>query len=124
MLLLEAPSVFDYDEVRHDILKIEGSEAVHDLHVWQLDENSAVASVHIVAKEQADYNLIRKKTKEAFHNHDVHSITVQIEEKTKDSKYAYCKQHCTKGCHAEWCCDTLREHLNKQKEKETQRMEV
>ena len=48
ILLQGVPTTVSLGGVRDSVLRIEGVLSVHDLHVWQLNENKNVASLHIM----------------------------------------------------------------------------
>ena len=51
VLLEGVPDDVDLDEVRGHILRAEGVEDVHDLHVWQLTSGVPVMSAHVVVAD-------------------------------------------------------------------------
>ena len=71
--------------------------------VWELTENIVIGSCHLSVKKEVNHQELRKQANEIFHNFNIHSITLQIEENENDS--TVCKEHCTKGCRSgiDWC---------------------
>lgn len=84
-VLLEAtPRDLDLDELRGHILRTDGVEAVHDLHVWTITSGMPVMSAHVVVTEAVTHMdeaedvlaTIRACLSEHF---DVDHSTIQIE---------------------------------------------
>ncbi|KAJ5750111.1 cation efflux protein [Penicillium manginii] len=81
ILLQSAPEGVEIDDVTHDIEQIPGVLAVHELHIWRLDQKKSLASAHIVLsdKDYIDFKLLAKTINECFHAYGVHSVTLQPE---------------------------------------------
>lgn len=59
--------------------QIEGIQAVHEFHVWQLAGNRLIASAHIRCHNPYEYMAIAGKVKDLFHKEGIHSTTIQPE---------------------------------------------
>jgi len=62
-------------------MQIPGIDSVHELHIWRLDQQKAVASAHVVV---SDPDLVRfmdkaKTISECLHAYGIHSVTLQPE---------------------------------------------
>ena len=83
ILLQGVPTTVSLGGVRDSVLRIEGVLSVHDLHVWQLNENKNVASLHIMVDcsgEQTDrYMHIADQVRRTLHIWGIHSSTIQPE---------------------------------------------
>jgi hypothetical protein len=86
ILLQGVPTSVRLDKLKKEIGKIQGVVGVHELHIWQLSDTKAVASVHVVVKEPLGnqkvlpvYKSISKRIKKTLHGHGIHSTTVQTE---------------------------------------------
>ncbi|PSR78539.1 cation efflux family protein [Coniella lustricola] len=81
ILLQSAPPGVDMDDVKHDIEEIAGIESVHELHIWRLDQQKAIASAHIVLSDPSmDSFLDKARTVSAcLHAYGIHSATLQPE---------------------------------------------
>ncbi|CAI4991402.1 AVN_HP_G0125450.mRNA.1.CDS.1 [Saccharomyces cerevisiae] len=80
ILLQATPSTISADQIQREILAVPGVIAVHDFHVWNLTESIYIASIHVQIdcapdKFMSSAKLIRK----IFHQHGIHSATVQPE---------------------------------------------
>jgi zinc transporter 1 len=73
------PSGLDVPRIEEKISKLEGVIAVHDLHIWQLDEERCVASVHVVCKDRDVWQTLGPKVRGILHKNGIHSATIQHE---------------------------------------------
>ncbi len=94
IILQGSPLKVDMEKVKHSILSIDGVEGVHDLHVWSVDGEYNVMTVHVV--------LLKAITME-----EQQQLKLRIREKL----YAQGIQHCTiefeqadEECGMEPCC--------------------
>ncbi|PYH82292.1 putative cation diffusion facilitator family metal ion transporter [Aspergillus uvarum CBS 121591] len=81
ILLESVPSGINLDDIRHDLETIPGVLSVHELHVWRLNQEKALASVHVaIAKETvSEFVQIAQTMSDCFHSYGIHSVTVQPE---------------------------------------------
>lgn len=80
ILMQSVPSSIDASKIEADILLVDGVSALHSLHIWQLDEQKIVGSVHVeCCCEEGMFGEICKEIKMIMHRHDVHNSTVQPE---------------------------------------------
>lgn len=85
VLLEGTPSDVNLQDLRKEILMVNGVESVHDLHVWSLTSGINAMSAHVVVKE----SLINNETLETINNaitskFKISHTTFQLE--TKDYK--------------------------------------
>lgn len=82
IFLQSTPKNISEAEIRAKVLSVEGVKNVHDLHVWTLDGEYHVASVHVEIETPPDFHYTRVLT------HNVHSalkgmglqhVTVELE---------------------------------------------
>jgi zinc transporter 1 len=67
------------EDVRVDILAVEGVLSVHELHIWQLSETKIIASVHINASREVEFMSIASDIGRILHQQGIHSSTIQPE---------------------------------------------
>ncbi|OJJ07556.1 hypothetical protein ASPVEDRAFT_142590 [Aspergillus versicolor CBS 583.65] len=81
ILLQSAPDGVEHEDVKHDLLQIQGIRAVHELHIWRLNQKKSLASAHIVLEDgrAGDFPALAKTVKECFHAYGIHSVTLQPE---------------------------------------------
>ncbi|KAJ5655847.1 hypothetical protein N7507_007797 [Penicillium longicatenatum] len=96
ILLQSAPQDVDYDDVKHDLERIPGILAIHELHIWRLNQTKSLASAHVVLDgDMLDFESLAKTIRECFHEYGIHSITLQPE--------AYTRQETPSPAAAESC---------------------
>jgi len=117
VLLQQAPVQLDVKQMKLDILKVTGIVGIHDLHVWQFVDSLDISSVHVTFEKGADEEDIVKRVKQIFHEKNLHSITIQLEQvKNNKSQLPYCSQNCVKECKEDWCCRKVKKQTKKQKD--------
>ncbi|KAJ5778296.1 hypothetical protein N7520_001542 [Penicillium odoratum] len=82
MILLEsAPAGLDLSDVQHDLEKVPGVHSVHELHIWRLNQQKTLASVHVVVSDPSVSAFLKtaKTINECFHAYGIHSATLQPE---------------------------------------------
>ncbi|KAI6787209.1 zinc transporter 1, partial [Hortaea werneckii] len=81
ILLESAPSGVNPQDIQHDIEKLDGVLAVHELHVWRLNQQKTLASAHITVSENqlTDFQALAKTATECFHAYGIHGVTLQPE---------------------------------------------
>jgi cobalt-zinc-cadmium efflux system protein len=78
VLMEQAPTASDPVGIRDAILRVDGVDEVHDLHIWSVDGETTMATVHVVTSDRDPgvLDLVRAVIGE----HGVGHITVQLEE--------------------------------------------
>ncbi len=97
ILLEKSPEGFDVQAYKEKLTSIEGVENVHHLHIWSLDGERVVATLHIRISNEADmdsYAKIKKEVEELSRNEGVEHLTVQIDVKSQ------CDNCCGDSCGA------------------------
>ncbi|KAK7748540.1 hypothetical protein SLS53_000560 [Cytospora paraplurivora] len=82
ILLQSAPRGVEIADVKHDLEKIPGIESVHELHIWRLDQQKAIASAHVVVADDQSLSSFIEKARtvnECLHAYGIHSATLQPE---------------------------------------------
>ncbi|KAK3045002.1 hypothetical protein LTS18_014809, partial [Coniosporium uncinatum] len=81
ILLQSAPLGVDLDEVRRDLETLPNVAAVHELHVWRLNQTKTIASAHVSTRDDslANFMVQAKQIGECLHAWGVHSYTLQPE---------------------------------------------
>lgn len=61
--------------------QLPGVASIHELHVWQLDQQKTIASVHIINEDTSmeAYLTNVRQVGECLHAYGIHSFTVQPE---------------------------------------------
>lgn len=93
IFLQGTPQTVNLPQVRTDLLQIEGVLDVHDLHLWTLDGEFNVASLHLTIPAGADLTFAQSIKKEARHilrHAHIEHATIEVEPEGADCELADC----------------------------------
>jgi cobalt-zinc-cadmium efflux system protein len=77
--LAGVPSGIDVDQVEAALSRLEGVEAIHDLHIWPLSTTETALTAHIVTR-QADYpDELLTRARAVLHSFRIEHCTLQVE---------------------------------------------
>lgn len=81
ILLQSVPEHIDLEALKTELVVVDGVQDIHDLHVWSMDGNYHVASIHVVlvsdnSISSAEVMVAIQQVFEAYH---IHHPTIQIE---------------------------------------------
>jgi len=116
VLLQTMPEGLQVRELQRKLLtEIPEIDSIHELHIWRLNGEKIIASVHLRRLSLSNYMLVSKKVKLFFHSRGIHSITVQFEcddsQKDDDNDENEAVSACLLRCKDEDCekrtCCTL-----------------
>ncbi len=82
ILLEKTPYDFNFEDYEAEISKIPGVENVHHIHVWSLDDETILATIHITLSKDffpEKYSEVQKSVIEASKNLGINHITLQID---------------------------------------------
>ncbi len=80
ILMESVPAAIDLDQLRNDMLAVEGTEEVHDLHVWCLTSREFALSAHAVVTAEADHDRVLSDMHRLLeHKFNIRHMTVQLE---------------------------------------------
>ncbi|KAI1330945.1 cation efflux protein [Xylariaceae sp. FL0255] len=81
ILLQSAPDHLKLDNVKHDIEEVQGIEAVHELHVWSLNQEKLIATAHVTvsSNELTEFMRTANIANKCLHSYGIHSVTLQPE---------------------------------------------
>jgi cobalt-zinc-cadmium efflux system protein len=81
-MLQAIPDDARLDDIKLKLESIEGVQEIHDLHIWSLDGNNHISSLHIVLGSNLDEEgIIRVKqdVRLLFDKLNIQHVTVEIE---------------------------------------------
>ncbi len=92
VMLQAVPENVNIENLTTELNKIEGVVNIHDFHIWSLDGNYNVASLHAVleGKDNGSENKIYKTVSELFNKYNIQHPTVQMETNTQDCRFVNC----------------------------------
>lgn len=80
ILLEGVPEEIDIEELRNDLLNLQGVESIHQLKVWAITSKNVHLTVHLLAP-CADRNVLYQDALEMLsHKHGITEMTLQIED--------------------------------------------
>ena len=82
ILLEKSPEGFDVQGYKNKVSAIDGVQNVHHLHIWSLDGERVMASLHVSLCENADmtaYARIKKAVEELSEAAGIEHLTVQLD---------------------------------------------
>ncbi|KAI9455864.1 cation efflux family-domain-containing protein, partial [Russula earlei] len=79
ILLQGVPPEVSLEDVRSEILAVNGVLSLHELHIWQLSKSKTIASVHINASRQVEFMPVACDIRRILHRHGIHSCTIKSE---------------------------------------------
>ncbi len=88
IFLIKTPKNVDiYDIVKH-IKEIDGVIDAHHIHVWSIDGETNLATLHLVVKEYD--KRIKEKIKEELSEHNISHVTIEMETENENCKEKTC----------------------------------
>lgn len=85
ILLQAAPEHMNMDQITSDIENLSGIVSCHDLHVWQLNDTTLIATLHtqvdydFKGEGSARYMNLAREIRKCLHGHGIHNSTIQPE---------------------------------------------
>lgn len=81
ILLQAVPVGMDVDDIKQNILDLEGILDCHHFHAWQLTDTKLVATLHIlvIKPDPAEQMKLVKKVQNCMFQHGIQSSTIQVE---------------------------------------------
>mmetsp|Transcript_11279 Transcript_11279/g.15608 ORF Transcript_11279/g.15608 Transcript_11279/m.15608 type:complete len:331 (-) Transcript_11279:80-1072(-) len=104
VILHRVPSGIDTKKIREEILKVSGVVNIHELHVWQLDDERYISTLHVAVNDEK-WMEIGYQVKQILHRYGVHNTTIQpefVEEETSEQCALLCKEA---SCRKRICCE-------------------
>ncbi|XP_040286320.1 zinc transporter 1 [Bufo bufo] len=117
ILLQTVPKQIDISSLKQKLRSLEGVQAVHELHVWQLAESRIIATAHIKCQDPTAYMEVAKRIKDFFHNEGIHATTIQPEFSAveSESRISLCELSCRTQCAPKQCCGNSEKSISARK---------
>jgi len=84
ILLHKTPLKLTHQNIKEELLNLDGVISVHNLHTWSLNQDVKIASLHFITDEVENVGHTIDKIKEKLHCHGINRSTIQFE--TYDEK--------------------------------------
>ncbi|NWY24670.1 ZNT1 protein, partial [Pheucticus melanocephalus] len=106
ILLQTVPKQIDVHSLNSKLRTLEGVEAIHELHIWQLAGSRIIGTAHIKCPDPSTYMMVAKRIKEIFHDEGIHATTIQPEFASvgSESGRGKCEFPCRTQCALKQCC--------------------
>ncbi|MDR2027682.1 MAG: cation diffusion facilitator family transporter [Prevotellaceae bacterium] len=91
VILQGVPENIDAEEIEKALLKIDGIESVHDLHLWTMDGEFNISSIHTVVgadRDSSGITEIKKQVKQIMKQFNIQHSTVEIEQREENCEYS------------------------------------
>lgn len=84
IMLQEIPADVDVDALQKAIAEVEDVESFHDFHLWSLDGQNHILSIHVVISAKAACQpeqcaLIKERIRTVCEEHHIEHVTVEID---------------------------------------------
>ncbi len=91
VLLQATPEDLNVDGLNDEIKNIKGVVSTHDLHIWSMDGQSHIMTLHIVTDTDSDTQSIRNSINTIAKQHNITHTTIEVEDKDFQ-----CEMNCDK----------------------------
>lgn len=88
VFLEKTPLDIDSEELCHHIKETDGVKDVHHLHVWSIDGNTNLATVHVVT--DFDAATVKNAVREEFLHHGISHVTIETESSNEHCREPHC----------------------------------
>ena len=95
IILQGVPAKISADEIKKIVTSLQEVQSIHDCHVWTMDGEYHIATIHLIIKEE-DFNWekskeIKEKVKKLLHDQfQLEHITLELESISEDCAYINC----------------------------------
>ena len=87
ILMESVPADVDVDELRRDLLSVQGTRELHDLHVWCLTSHQFALSAHAVVSADADPDRLLSDISNLLESKfNIRHMTVQLERDSRKER--------------------------------------
>ena len=90
------PGQVNYEHLEEKIGKLVSIKEVHDIHIWSLDGEFNVGSLHLVLKDELDqYNIeeVKKNVRGLFKKEGIVHVTIELEGPNEHCEMEDCTSH-------------------------------
>ena len=93
ILLQEAPRDIDIDKLEKSILEINDIQSVHDLHIWSLDGENNILTLHAVLPvntSDKEHHKIKTRIRAICDRFRIHHATIEFETEGEECVFEEC----------------------------------
>ena len=92
LFLEKTPDNVNINELTKHLLKIDGVDDIHHIHVWSIDGYNNYATMHIVTKSK-NISKVKKEIREELEEHNIGHAILETEEEVCDDKECHVEFH-------------------------------
>ena len=92
LFLEKTPEDVNINELTKHLLKIDGVDDIHHIHVWSIDGYNNYATMHIVTKSK-NISKVKKEIREELEEHNIGHAILETEEEVCDDKECHVEFH-------------------------------
>jgi cobalt-zinc-cadmium efflux system protein len=85
LFLEKTPKNVDINKIKEKLIKIDGIEDIHHIHVWSIDGYNNYATMHIVSKSK-NIVKVKKDIREELEEHGICHAILETEEEACDDR--------------------------------------
>ncbi len=97
IMLQEVPRGINLDKLRKEIVQLADIESIHDVHLWTMDGENHILTLHIVIKEGVGVRTVaelKSRVREIAVNFDIGHVTIETEGSDECADCLYHKNPC------------------------------
>jgi len=97
IMLQEVPRGINLDKLREEIVQLADIESIHDVHLWTMDGENHILTLHIVIKEGVGARALaelKSRVREIAVNFDIGHVTIETEGSDECADCLYHKNPC------------------------------
>lgn len=82
IILQQAPSEINTDDLKNKILQVEGISSIHDLHLWTMDGQYNVLTFHAIVPESKtikELSVLKKNVLHLLKHEKIEHVTIEFE---------------------------------------------
>ena len=87
IILQGTPDNINESEIKENILSVKGISSVHDLHLWTIDGQYNIMTVHVVVEPETDISSLKKTLKKILKDIGIHHPTIEMEKENEDCEF-------------------------------------
>ncbi len=93
ILLQEVPDSVNVERVEKELRKIDGVKSVHDLHIWSLDGENNIITMHAVIDDKStdeDQQMLKKAIRNICNRLNLQHATIEFETEGEECTFEEC----------------------------------
>ena len=89
LFLERVPLNIDMIEIENHLKEIDGIFDVHHIHIWSMDGQNNLATIHIVTDDNTQQ--IKELVRQELYEHGINHVTIETETSSEKCAYMYCR---------------------------------